>query len=57
MINKLSEEEIISQIKDLIRDRESFIDLEDTKDSEFVKDKLALEGILDLYSKEKEKKK
>ena len=41
----MSEEEIIYQIKDLIRDRESFIkgNLENNEDSEFVKDKMALE--------------
>lgn len=49
------EKEIIFQIKDLIKDRESFIsgNLEDNKDSEFVKDKMALEGILNLIEKYK----
>ena len=51
---ELSEEEMITQIKSLIRDRESFIkgNLENNEDSEFVKDKKALEEVLNLIEKQ-----
>lgn len=51
----MSENEIIYQIKDLIKDRESYFTSTDEEDDIFRKDKQALEGIIDLYNEEKEK--
>lgn len=53
----MTENEIIFQIKDLIKDRESFIsgNLENNKDSEFVKDKMALERYFKTNRKAKRK--
>lgn len=50
----MSEEEMISQLKDLISDRKSFITDDEETSEVFKKDAEALEMILDKYSKLKE---
>jgi len=51
----MSEEEVINQIKDLIKDRASFIGTSANGNSVYRKDKNALQTILSLYQQEKEK--
>lgn len=50
----MSEEEMISQINDLIEDRKSFITEDEETSEVFKKDVAALEMILDKYNKQKE---
>ena len=50
----MTEEEMISQLKDLISDRKSFISNDEESSEIFKKDVEALEMILDKYSKLKE---
>ena len=47
----MTEEEMISQLKDLISDRKSFITNDEESSEIFKKDVEALEMILDKYSK------
>ncbi len=50
----MSEEKMISQIKDLIEDRKSFITDDEETSKVFKEDVAALEMILDKYNKQKE---
>ena len=51
----MSEEEIINQVKDIMADREYFAKNYEEDDNIFKRDIKALQGILDLYQKEKDK--
>lgn len=51
----MSEEEIINQVKDIMADREYFAKNYEEDDNIFKRDIKALQGILDLYDKEKAK--
>lgn len=53
----MSEEEIINQVKDIKADREYFAKNYEEDDNIFKRDIKALQGILDLYLKEKERNK